>query len=51
MAKLRGKQKWKFVRIDKTVKNEIENIGKKKESYSDIIRRLLDSLSIKEGNG
>ena len=30
-----------LVRIDTTVKAELDEIGKKKETYSDIIRRLL----------
>ena len=33
-----------LVRLDTTVKAELDNIGKKKETYSDIIRRLLDSF-------
>ena len=33
-----------FVRLDTTVKAELDEIGKKKETYSDIIRRLLDSF-------
>jgi len=37
-----------FVRLNTEVKNELDNIGKKKETYSDIIRRLLDSF--KEAN-
>ena len=34
-----------LVRLDTTVKAELDNIGKKKETYSDIIRRLLDSFN------
>jgi len=30
-----------LVRLDTTVKAELDEIGKKKETYSDIIRRLL----------
>ena len=33
-----------LVRLDTEVKEELDNIGKKKETYSDIIRRLLDSF-------
>ena len=31
-----------LVRLDTTVKAELDEIGKKKETYSDIIRRLLE---------
>ena len=34
-----------LVRLDTTVKAELDNIGKKKETYSMIIRRLLDSFN------
>ena len=34
-----------LVRIDTTVKAELDEIGKKKETYSDIIRRLLKSFN------
>ena len=34
-----------LVRLDTTVKAELDNIGKKKETYSDIIRRLLDNFT------
>ena len=37
-----------LVRLDTTVKEELDNIGKKKETYSDIIKRLLDNF--KEAN-
>ena len=37
-----------LVRLDTIVKAELDEIGKKKETYSDIIRRLLDSF--KEAN-
>ena len=37
-----------LVRLDTTVKAELDNIGKKKETYSDIIKRLLDNF--KEAN-
>ena len=30
-----------LVRLDTTVKEQLDEIGKKKETYSDIIRRLL----------
>ena len=33
-----------LVRLDTTVKSQLDEIGKKKETYSDIIRRLLDSF-------
>ena len=32
-----------LVRLDTTVKAELDEIGKKKETYSDIIRRLLET--------
>ena len=38
----------KLVRLEVTVKADLDEIGKKKETYSDIIRRLLDSF--KEAN-
>ena len=34
-----------LVRLDTTVKAELDEIGKKKETYSDIIRRLLDNFT------
>ena len=34
-----------LVRLDTTVKSQLDEIGKKKETYSDIIRRLLDSFN------
>ena len=33
-----------LVRLDTTVKEQLDEIGKKKETYSDIIRRLLNSF-------
>ena len=32
----------KLVRLEVTVKAELDEIGKKKETYSDIIKRLLE---------
>ena len=32
-----------LVRVDTNVKAELDDIGKKKETYSDIIKRLLDT--------
>ena len=32
-----------LVRLDTSVKAELDEIGKKKETYSDIIRRLLET--------
>ena len=37
-----------LVRLDTTVKEQLDEIGKKKETYSDIIKRLLDNF--KEAN-
>ena len=37
-----------LIRLNIEVKKELDEIGKKKETYSDIIRRLLDSF--KEAN-
>ena len=37
-----------LVRLDTKVKEELDEIGKKKETYSDIIRRLLENF--KEAN-
>ena len=37
-----------LVRLDTTVKSQLDEIGKKKETYSDIIKRLLDNF--KEAN-
>ena len=37
-----------LVRLDTKVKEQLDNIGKKKETYSDIIRRLLENF--KEAN-
>ena len=34
-----------LVRLDTTVKEQLDEIGKKKETYSDIIRRLVDSFN------
>jgi len=34
-----------LVRIDTTVKAELDEIGKKKETYSDIIKRLINSFN------
>ena len=34
-----------LVRLDTTVKEELDNIGKKKETYSMIIKRRLDSFN------
>ena len=34
-----------LVRLDTTVKEQLDEIGKKKETYSDIIRRLLDNFN------
>ena len=34
-----------MVRLDTTVKAELDEIGKKKETYSDVIRRLLDNFN------
>ena len=33
-----------LVRLDTTVKSQLDEIGKKKETYSDIIRRLLENF-------
>ena len=33
-----------LVRLDTKVKEELDEIGKKKETYSDIIRRLLENF-------
>ena len=37
-----------LVRLDTTVKEQLDEIGKKKETYSDIIGRLLENF--KEAN-
>ena len=37
-----------LVRLDTEVKEQLDEIGKKKETYSDIIRRLLENF--KEAN-
>ena len=37
-----------LVRLDMELKKELDEIGKKKETYSDIIRRLLENF--KEAN-
>ena len=37
-----------LVRLDMKVKEQLDEIGKKKETYSDIIKRLLDNF--KEAN-
>ena len=34
-----------LVRLDTKVKEQLDEIGKKKETYSDIIRRLLDNFN------
>ena len=34
-----------LVRLDMELKKELDEIGKKKETYSDVIRRLLDSFN------
>ena len=34
-----------LVRLDTTVKAELDEIGKKKETYSAIIKRLIDSFN------
>ena len=34
-----------LIRLNVDVKSELDEIGKKKETYSDIIRRLLDSFN------
>ena len=34
-----------LVRLDTEVKVQLDEIGKKKETYSDIIRRLVDSFN------
>ena len=34
-----------LVRLDTELKKELEQIGKMKETYSDVIRRLLDSFN------
>lgn len=31
-----------LVRLDTTVKEQLDEIGKKKETYSEIIKRLID---------
>ena len=33
-----------LVRLNTEVKSELDEIGKKKETYSDIIKRLLDNF-------
>ena len=38
-----SERKCQLVRLDTTVKAELDDIGKKKETYSDIIRRLLEN--------
>jgi len=37
-----------LVRLDTSVKDELDDLGKKKETYSQIIKRLIDSF--KEAN-
>ena len=37
-----------LVRVETSVKAELEGLGKKKDTYSDIIKRLLDNF--KEAN-
>tara|TARA_B100000378_G_C17746099_1_gene307834 strand:- start:241 stop:393 length:153 start_codon:yes stop_codon:yes gene_type:complete len=37
-----------LIRLNTEVKKELDEIGKKKETYSDIIRRLLENF--KEAN-
>jgi len=34
-----------LVRLDTAVKAELDEIGKKKETYSDVIKRLIDSFN------
>ena len=34
-----------LVRLDTELKKELDEIGKKKETYSDVIRRLVDSFN------
>ena len=34
-----------LVRLDTSVKAELDEIGKKKETYSMVIKRLLDSFN------
>ena len=34
-----------LVRLDTELKKELEQIGKMKETYSDVIRRLLDNFN------
>ena len=34
-----------LVRLDMELKKELEQIGKMKETYSDVIRRLLDNFN------
>ena len=34
-----------LIRLNVDVKSELDEIGKKKETYSDIIRRLLDNFN------
>jgi len=34
-----------LVRLDTTVKAELDEIGKKKETYSMVIKRLIDSFN------
>ena len=33
-----------LIRLNVDVKSELDEIGKKKETYSDVIRRLVDSF-------
>tara|TARA_R110000824_G_C14946574_1_gene650449 strand:- start:525 stop:674 length:150 start_codon:yes stop_codon:yes gene_type:complete len=33
-----------LVRLEKTVKAELDELGKKKDTYSQIIKRLIDSF-------
>ena len=34
-----------LVRLDTTVKAELDEIGKKKETYSRVVKRLIDSFN------
>ena len=34
-----------LVRVEKTVKAELDELGKKKDTYSEIIKRLIDSFN------
>ena len=34
-----------LVRLDTTVKEQLDEIGKKKETYSMVVKRLIDSFN------